>query len=480
MQVLIAWLEKYFLPIAGKIGGQKHLVALRDAFIGTLPATMAGSVAVMLNALLRDLPPQFFDGYDGNSIPVIREIITINGYVWNGTLAIAGLIFVFSWGYNLAKAYGVNELSGGIVSTAASISGITFSFSGGITGLNLDATTVEAINAAGWSATSEGITAAGWGWLPLNNLDANFFFTAMIIGFIATMIYVKLMLKDFTIKLPDSVPPAISKAFAAIIPATVALYVVAIFYFVFSKIVPDMTFLQWLQKTVALPLLGLSQGFGAVVLVALFVQLFWFFGIHGPNVLAPILEGVFSVAQLENVNLFQQGGVDLVLKEGYMWVRGSFDAYAWYGGSGGTIVLIIALLLFSKRKDYRTVANLSVGPGIFNINEPIMFGLPIVLNPLLFIPFLLTPVVSVSIGYWATIWGWVDPVSQSIVWVTPPFLLSFLATGADWRAPIVTLVAMLVSFAIWIPFVIAANKMAPDAGQDDKMVTDLGHDNKSV
>ncbi|WHY85688.1 PTS sugar transporter subunit IIC [Neobacillus novalis] len=480
MQGLIAFLERYFLPLAAKIGGQKHLVALRDAFIGTIPATMAGSVAVMLNALLRDLPPQFFDGYDGNSIPVIKQIIAINGYVWSGTLAVAGLIFVFSWGYNIAKAYGVDPLSGGIVSTAASLAGITFSFSGGISGLNLDAATVDAINAAGWSATSEGITAAGWGWLPLNNLDANLFFTGMIIGFVATMIFVKLMLRNITIKLPDSVPPAISKAFASIIPATAALYVVAIFYFVFSKIVPDMTFLQWLQKTVAQPLLGLSQGFGAVVLVALFVQLFWFFGIHGPNVLAPILEGVFGVAQLENVNLFQQGGADLVISKGYMWVRGSFDAYAWYGGSGGTIVLIVALLLFSKRKDYRTVANLSVGPGIFNINEPIMFGLPIVLNPMMFIPFLLAPVVSVSIGYWATMWGLVNPVSQQVTWVTPPFLLSFLATGADWRAPLVTLVAMLASFAIWIPFVMAANKMDPDLGHEDKIATDIGHDTKSI
>lgn len=187
---------------------------------------MAGSVAVMLNAILRDLPPQFIDGYDGTTIPVIKQIITINGYVWNGTLAIAGLIFVFSWGYNIAKAYGVNELSGGIVSTAASIAGITFSFAGGIKlkGLNLDPATIEAINKAGWAATPKEITATGWGWLPLNNLDANFFFTAMIIGFIATMIYVKLMLKDITIKLPDSVPPAISKAFASIIPATAALY----------------------------------------------------------------------------------------------------------------------------------------------------------------------------------------------------------------------------------------------------------------
>ncbi|MFB1050619.1 PTS sugar transporter subunit IIC [Paraliobacillus sp. JSM ZJ581] len=479
MNFLITLLEKYFLPIAGKIGGQKHLVALRDAFVGTIPATMAGSVAVMLNALLRDLPPQFFDGYDGNTIPIIKDIIAINGFIWNGTLAIAGLIFVFSWGFNLAKAYGVNELSGGIVSTAASIAGITFSFSGSITGLNLNQETVDSINNAGWAATSEGITAAGWGWLPLSNLDANFFFTAMIIGFVATMIYVKLMLKDITIKLPESVPPAISKAFAAIIPATVALYVVGLFYYVFSKLVPDLTFLQWLQETIALPLLGLSQGFGAVILVTLFVQLFWFFGIHGPNVLAPILEGVFGVAQLENVNLFQQGGMDAVLESGYMWVRGSFDAYVWYGGSGGTIILIIALLLFSKRKDYRTIANLSVGPGIFNINEPIMFGLPIVLNPLMFIPFLIAPVVSVAIGYFATILGLVAPVSVVVAWVTPPFLFSYLATGADWRAPIVTLVAMVASFLIWLPFVISANKMDPDLTKEDPVV-DSESDNNSI
>lgn len=468
MNALTLWLEKYFLPIATKIGSQKHLVALRDAFIGTIPATMAGSVAVMINALIRDLPPQFWEGYDGNSIPIIRELIAINAYVWNGTLAIAGLIFVFSWGYNLAKAYRVNELSGGIVSTAATIAGITFSFSGSITGLSLDQATIDVINGAGWTATTTDITAAGWGWLPLNNLDANLFFTAMVVGFVATMIYVKLMLKGITIKLPESVPPAVSKAFAAIIPATVALYVIAIFYFVFAKIVPDMTFLEWIQKTIAQPLLGLSQGFGAVILVTLFVQVFWFFGIHGPNVLAPILEGVFGVAQITNVNLFQQGGAELVIAEGYKWVRGSFDAYSWFGGSGGTIVLILAIMFFSKRKDYRTVANLSVGPGIFNINEPIMFGLPIVLNPMMFFPFLIAPVVSVSIGYFATVWGLVAPVSQQVAWVTPPFLLSFLATGADWRAPIVTLVSMLASILIWIPFVIAANKTDPALKEEDK------------
>ncbi|EOL48953.1 PTS system, lactose/cellobiose family IIC component [Enterococcus phoeniculicola] len=468
MNALTAWLEKYILPIAAKIGAQKHLVALRDAFIGTMPATMAGSVAVMLNAIIRDLPPQFVKGYDGNTIPVIKEIIQINGYVWNGTLAIAGLIFAFSWGYNLARAYGVNDLAGGIVSLSASIAGVTYSFSGALKDVVVSPELVDSINAnsatTGWSATADQLNVGAWGWIPLNNMDSNFYFTAMIIGFVSTIIFAKLMLADITIKLPDSVPPAVSKAFAAIVPATAALYAVAVFYWLFSKVV-DITFIAWLQETIALPLLGLSQGFGAVVIVTLFVQIFWFFGIHGPNVLAPILEGVFGVAQLKNVNLFQEGGMDAVLKDGYKWVRGSWDAFAWFGGSGGTIILILAILLFSKRADFLTVARLSVGPGLFNINEPVMFGLPIVLNALLFIPFLVAPVVAVAIGYFATDLGLVNPVSQQVVWVTPPFLLSFLATGADWRAPVVTLVSMLATFAIWTPFVIAANKVDPSLGE---------------
>ena len=132
MNGLMAWMEKYILPTAAKIGAQKHLVALRDAFIGTLPATMAGSVAVMINAIIRDLPQEFVSTYaasleaDKGIFAVLNVIIGINGFVWNGTLAIAGLIFAFSWGYNLAKAYNVNELAGGIVSLATLISGVAF------------------------------------------------------------------------------------------------------------------------------------------------------------------------------------------------------------------------------------------------------------------------------------------------------------------------------------------------------------------
>ncbi|MCB5953105.1 PTS sugar transporter subunit IIC [Enterococcus sp. BWT-B8] len=480
MNALTAWMEKHILPIAGKIGAQKHLVALRDAFIGTMPATMAGAIAVMINAIIRDLPPAFWPDYNGSTIPVIREIISVNGYVWNGTLAIAGLIFAFSWGFNLARAYNVNDLAGGIVALAAFIQGISFGPSSSADlGIKVPDAVAEAINNAEIGATIDGSTLNVnlWGWLKLGHLDGNAYFTIMIIGALATIIYAKLMLANITIKMPDQVPPAVSKAFAAIIPAAVALYVVAIINFAVAQITDGQLLIDLIQKYIAEPFLGLTQGFGAIVLIQVAIQIFWFFGIHGTNVMAPVLEGIFGVAQLKNINIFEQGyngvkgsaAVLEAIKDGkaYYWVRGSFDAYTMFGGSGGTIVLLFAIFIFSKRADYLTVAKLSIGPGFFNINEPVMFGLPIVLNPIMFIPFIIAPVVTTAIGYFATIGGLVNPVSQQVPWVVPPVLLSFLATGADWRAPIVTLVCIVVSFFIWVPFVIAANKMDPSLGEPD-------------
>jgi Phosphotransferase system cellobiose-specific component IIC len=105
------------------------------------------------------------------------------------------------------------------------------------------------------------------------------------------------------------------------------------------------------------------------------------------------------------------------------------------------------------------VGRLGLAPGIFNINEPVLFGMPIVLNAIFFIPFAIAPLVAVIIAYVATMLHWVDPVVSAVPWVTPPIMNAFLATGFDWRAIILAIVNLLVTFAIWTPFVIAANKM---------------------
>lgn len=471
MNAITVWMEKYFVPIAAKIGGQKHLVALRDAFIGTLPATMAGAIAVMLNAIVRDMPAKFITGYDGSKIPVIKQIIAVNGFMWNGTLAVVGIIFAFSWGYNLAKAYNVNELAGGIVSLAALIQGVGFSFATSAA-MKLPSDAAKIINASaentGISFADGALSVSGWGWLKLGQLDGNAYFVIMLMGGLATIVYAKLMLKNITIKMPDSVPPAVAKAFTAIIPAAVALYLTAIFYYIFSLTLGKNgdVLITWVQKTIAEPFLNIGQSLGAIILVTFLVSLMWIFGLHGTNVMAPALEGIWGVGLLKNTNIYDRSGmagVKAAIKAGngdaYMWVRGSFDSYAWFGGVGGTITLLIMILAFSKREDYRMVAKLGMAPSIFNINEPVMFGLPVVLNPIFFIPFILSPLAGVTIGWLATKLDLVDPVVVATPWVIPPFLYSLMSTGYDWRAPIVTLVCFAAALAIWMPFVLAANSI---------------------
>lgn len=464
MNGLMNWMEKYILPTATKIGSQKHLVALRDAFIATMPATMAGAIATLLNAFLRDFPRDW--GYDG-FVEAMTPIIGINGFVWTGTLAIMAVIFSMTLGSNLAKAYGVDRLSGSVVSLAAFFMGLTDSAQAVLTlPKELGKEAVAIITEAGGTvAVDKGvqtITTGAWGYFNFGkHMGGSGLFTAMIFGFIATIIFAKLMQKNIIIKMPDSVPPAVSKAFAAIIPAAVALYTVGIINYTFTK-VTGQRMIDWITETIQGPMINLSQGFGAVILIVFMVHLLWFFGIHGTNVMSPILQTLYGTAMTENTNAFQTGQ-----KIPYKWVAGSFESFVWPGGAGVTLVLIISVLLLSKRADYLTVGKLSIGPGIFNINEPVMFGMPVVLNPLFMIPFILAPMATASIAYAATFAGLVKPVVVNVLWVMPTIVSGFLATGGDWRAIILTLVNLVVAFIIWAPFIIAANKMDPSLGETD-------------
>jgi len=137
-----------------------------------------------------------------------------------------------------------------------------------------------------------------------------------------------------------------------------------------------------------------------------------------------------------------------------------FDAFINMGGSGTTIALIIAIFIFArKNKQYNTVGKLSAAPGIFNINEPLLFGLPIVLNPVLFVPFILTPMINVTIAFFATKWGWVPAATVSPPWTTPPIINGFLATQS-WRGAVLSMVLIIIAVCIYLPFISMANRMA--------------------
>ncbi|MGH1631736.1 PTS sugar transporter subunit IIC [Enterococcus casseliflavus] len=460
MDGLTSWMERHILPVAAKIGAQKHLVALRDAFIGMMPATMAGAIAVLLNAFMRDFPNTYL-GADNAITKFFTPVIAVNGLVWTGTLAIMAVIFSASFGYNLAKAYNVDALSGALVSLAAFIMGIPQSASLSLALEEaLPTNVVDLINStsatSGFAADGSTISAAGWGYFPFSAyMGGSGLFTAIIFGFVSVIIFAKLMQKNIIIKMPDSVPPAVSRAFAAIIPGIAGLYASGLIYYLFERFV-GMPIIDWISESIQKPLLGLSQGYSAVFIIVLLVHVLWFFGLHGTNIMGPVLQSIYGVAMVENTNAYQLGEA-----VPYKWVAGSFEAFVWPGGAGVTLMLLIAILLFSKRADYKTVGKLGIGPGLFNINEPVMFGLPIVLNPLFIIPFIVAPLVTATIAYFATTLGLVAPVVVNVIWVMPTILSGFLATGGDWRAIILTIINLAVALLIWAPFIIAANKINP-------------------
>ena len=450
MNSFIEWLNKHLVPVAAKIGAVGWLIALRDAFIAIMPAMMAGSIATVLNALVRDIPTKF--GWMG-IVNSMQWLIGINAMVWTGTLAILGLIFSFTFGYQLAIQYKVEPVTGGIVTLGTFIMSLPQNFTGTLTS-TLSKGATKILTDSGMAVAGKKVTA--WGYFNFNTYFGSYgFFTVMILGAIASAVYIALMKKHITIKMPDSVPPAVANAFTGVIPAAAAFYVVGIINWIFSKF--NTTVIEWIAKIIQEPLLNMSQGYGAVLLMTLLVQVFWFFGIHGSNVLAPILDGIWLTAQLANVNAYQAGKA-----LPYVWTRNCFDLYAWIGGAGSTLLLLVAILVFSKRDDQRSVAKLAIGPGFFNINEPVMFGMPIVLDPIYFIPFVLAPVVTVSIAYAALSAGWVAPITNNIVWSMPPIMNALVAT-MDWRSVVLQLFNAAVAFAIYVPFVKAANKIKPAA-----------------
>ena len=442
-----------FLKIAGKLGSQKHLIAIRDAFIAMFPLTMAGAIAVLLNVLVRDIPTNM--GWTGFA-EAMKPLIELNGYVYFGTIAIMALAFVFALGYNRAQAEKLNPIAGGLVSFAAFISTIpqTLTIVTDLTGL--DKSVLTKLTDLGLMVSGSNLETSQWGVISVAYAGATGLFAAMLIGLLSAEVYIFFMKKNVIIKMPDSVPPAVNKAFASMIPGIAAIYVSALIGYL-STLLTGQALNDLISTYIQQPLMGLSQGWFSVVLLSFLVQLFWFFGLHGHNVLGPVMDGIYLPALLENTAAYE--ATKDVSKLPYLWTRGSFDAYGQMGGSGVTIALIIAIFLFSKRQEYRAVAKLSAPMGIFNINEPITFGIPMVLNPLFVVPWLIVPPVCVGIAYAATAAGLIPPVYVSIPWITPPGLYAFLATGGNVMAGLVSLFNVFVAFCIWAPFVIAANKV---------------------
>lgn len=423
-----------FSAIAGKIGSQRHLAAIRDGFVTMMPLLIVGSLVTLINNI-----PIAAEGDKTMlkqvlaDIPALSWITTLNGNVWWGTFGMLSLFAVVAISYYLAKSYKADGLSAGVISLATFMCSVP-----------------QLANVA-----LESGEAAFWGFLNYNYLNAMGLFVAIIIALVATELFVRLSrTKKLIIKMPDGVPPAVSRSFAALLPGVLTVLIVTLVT-VLIELATSQNVFDLITETITRPFATASGTLGFGIIVVLLTHILWIFGIHGPNILEGILQPLNSMAITNNQELLAAGATG-----GFTIFSKSFvDAFVYMGGSGVGLGLVIAILIASKSKKDRMVGRLGLAPGLFNINEPVLFGLPIVLNPIFAVPFILAPMISLFIAYGATAIGFLPVVRAVIPWTMPPILSGLFATGFSWQGPVIQIINLAASILIYIPFVRIANRI---------------------
>lgn len=407
------FMEEKFMPIASKISTQKHLLALRDGLIVSMPLMIVGSMFVILN----EFPSK---GYQNFMIGIFGSSWT--GFVWStifpATTNIVALLASFTIAYYFVKQAGENAVPAGAISLSAFLVTTT-------------------LGEGGWSTAS---------------FDSTSLFTALIIALISGEIYLFFLRKKIVIKLPDSVPPNVSSSFTALIPAA-AILTLALFVklgFAMTSYGDVKSFIFTLIQT---PLKNIGTSIGGYTIFELIAHFLWIFGLHGHNIVNPIMTPMLQAASLENLALFQKGAaLDNI-------ITNEFITYVYIGGAGATLPLAFLMSFASKSKQVKQIGRLSLVPGLFNINEPLIFGLPIILNPYMIVPFILAPVVCILVAYIGISSG-VFPMLTgiSIPWTMPKILVGYLGTNANIMGALLVVINFIISGAIYFPFFKAWDK----------------------
>lgn len=414
-------------PIAQKIGANLYFTVFRDAFMLSFPLTMFGSFIVVFNNL-----PFWPDS-------VKAQFSNLFGNGQNATMSIMTVFVTLGIGYYFSKAKEVEAIFGAVVSLASYLILTPFFM-----------TVMDG---------KKEIQASGI--LSLDRLGAKGMFLGMIAAFLAAKIYVYLTQKGFVITMPDGVPPAVSKSFSALIPVlgTLLPFLIgnAVMIGVFNTNLHDVIY-NIIQK----PLTGLGTSLPGTIVAIFFVQFLWFFGLHGQVIVNSVFEPFWQTNGLDNAELLKKGNAALQ-EHGHIVTKSFMDTFTVsLGSSGSTLIVLILIMAIMTKKQYKEVARLAIAPGIFNVNEPVIFGLPMVMNASLFIPWLLAPLVSVIIAYAGFASGIVPlTTGAQVPWTMPAIISGFLATNSIMGA-LLQIVQMIAVGLIYLPFLMMVDKIKED------------------
>jgi len=410
------------------------LLAIRDSFIVTMPLVMAASVMVLLNALI-------FSNATIQRVLDLSSLAELASIVNNGTMSILAIIVCYNIGWNLATHYiqiGViddpsfSPVHAGILSTAVMF--ILMPLSSTVT--LLDGNTAEATGVFLQSLTSSSGLA-----------------TAMIAALVSTELFIKLAkMKSFKIRMPEGVPPAVATSFNSLVPEIVVILFFSVVVFTLNHMT-GLNVPQLIELAIQTPLKAFVLSVPGILFLQFFSDFLWVFGMHGSSILAPIRQAPLLQSIQENMDAFSVGKeIPNIITEPFT------NAFGLIGGGGCILPLVIAILWASKRQEQRSIAKFGLTTCLFNITEPIMFGLPVVMNPIYMIPCAIIPSINLIIAYAATSLGIISKTVAAAPWITPPVIQSFIATGGDIRAAVLTVILIILDVFLFLPFVLAANK----------------------
>lgn len=415
--------------VADKINNLRYIMVIKNAFTTLIPIVITGAFGTLFSNMVFGAD-NGLAGIDG--LGWLTTLKPISDTMSNVTLSFIALYVAFLMGLELAKLNKVNGYFAGIVSVASYIAVNTLTYS---------------------YTTDDGLALEVPKVLATQYTDSKGLFLAMIVAIASVELWCWMgRNKHLQIHMPDTVPPNVSQSFSSLIPSilTIAIFgaVGLVIYNVTGMYAYDIIY-----NVIQQPLMAVTQGLPGILLLMLVAQVFWVIGIHGNQMIKPIREPLLIAAITANAEAFAAGQPLPNIITMPFW-----DVYMSMGGSGVTIGLLIAIFLVGKRADQKEIAKLSLPCGIFNINEPVIFGMPIMLNPILAIPFIITPLVTGTIGYIATVSGFAAPAVVYTPWPTPPIISAYLSTAGSIGAVITQIICIAVSVLIYLPFVIAENR----------------------
>ena len=406
MNPATSFLNRRIVPALTALSENTYLSAIRAGMVSVVPLTIIGGVFM----IVAFLPISGWDKIIAPYLQLLQVPVT-------ATFGLLAVFVCFAIGYDLGRQFKQEAI---VSATMATVIFLMIQLRLG--------------------ATPDDVS------LSLDGLGSKGLFTAVIIALIVVRVQKFFTDKNLVIKLPANVPPVVYESFLSLSPL---FFLVLLFWGIRFVLGVD---IDHLVQTAFQPLVFALNTLPGILVYAFLVTLLWSVGINGDNAMDALVAPIFLQYLAANVTAMTTGQ-----PLPYITAYGFFTAFVNVGGTGATLALAL-IMLNSKEPGYRKVSRLSLPTQVFQINEPIFFGFPIVLNPVFMVPYILNALLLTTGTYLLMQWGLINKPFVNVPWTTPPIIGHYLVTGGDWRAAVWGVLSIVIAMLVYWPFAKAAER----------------------